>query len=33
MGLRNAVAFDEPKSELMHFTTACKLDTTEESYV
>jgi hypothetical protein len=32
-GEENAVAFDDPKSELMHFTTAHKLDTTKECYV
>jgi hypothetical protein len=32
-GEENAVAFDDPKSELMHFTTAHKLHTTDECYV
>jgi hypothetical protein len=32
-GEENAVDFDDPKSELMHFTTARKMDTSEECYV
>jgi hypothetical protein len=33
LGEENAVAFDDPKSELMHFTTVHKMDTSEECYV
>jgi hypothetical protein len=29
-GEENVVAFDHPKSELLHFATADKMDTTEE---
>jgi hypothetical protein len=32
-GEENAVAFDHPKSELMHFKTTCKLDTMEVCYI
>jgi hypothetical protein len=32
-GAENTVVSDDPKSEPMHVTTACKLDTTEECYV
>jgi hypothetical protein len=32
-GEENAVAFDDTKSDIKHFATARKLDTSEESYV